>query len=398
MEKGKAEHDHNTDKELSNVLFNGDRLRILRRFHNLTQRGLGELVGSSASVITGYERGHTDPKGIALDALCAALQVDEGFFFMEGKVDEFQEHETNFRSLAKTPDRLRKRMLAHATLFGTVLDLLTSKIRLPRLKLPTIQATTRDELERAAERCRIEWGVGADAPIHDVMHTIESAGIVVTILDAALSKMVDAFSRFGATNLVVLNPAKGSATRARFDLAHEAAHGVLHSNGLPMELDLREEQANYFASAMLLPHKSFAREFWAGRHSRNWEHLFELKERWGASIPAIVSRSYHLGLIDAAEYRRRYKQMSQQGWLRGQEPGEPHSESPQLFSLMLRRYQSETGKSTLAIAEELNWTPDLFHQVTGLEATADTGGGGQQADVNSVASFEEYRLRKMSAG
>jgi Zn-dependent peptidase ImmA (M78 family)/transcriptional regulator with XRE-family HTH domain len=380
------------------VPFNGDRLRILRRFHDLTQRGLGELVGSSASVITGYERGQTDPKGIALDALCAALHVDQGFFFVDGKVDEFQEPETNFRSLAKTPDRLRKKVLAHATLFGTLLELLTTRIRLPRFRLPTIQALTRDELERAAERCRIEWGVGTDAPIHNVMHMIESAGVVVTILDAALSKMVDAFSRYGRTNLVVLNPAKGSATRARFDLAHEAAHGVLHSKGLPVELELREEQANYFASAVLLPHKAFAREFWAGRHSRSWEHLFELKQRWGASIPAIVSRSYHLGLMDAAEYRRRYKQMSQKGWLRGQEPSEPHSESPQLFSLMMQRYQSETRKSTLAIAEELNWTPGLFRQVTGLEATEDTGGDGQHADATSVASFEEYRLRKMSAG
>jgi len=381
------------------VRFNGDRLRVLRRFHNLTQRSLGELIGSSASAITGYERGHTEPKGIALDALCAALHVERDFFFDAKSDDEFQEHETNFRSLVDTPDRLRRKVLAHATLFGTVLDLLTTKVRLPTLKLPRIQASTLDELERAAEQCRVEWGVGIDAPIHNVTHMIEHAGIVVTVLDSEINKQVDAFSRYGATNLVVLNPAKGSATRTRFDLAHEAGHGALHQGGHPFDLSVREDQANYFASALLLPQKAFAREFWALGQSRSWEQLLGLKQRWGASVPAIVTRSFHLGLIDAAEYRRRYKYMSRVGWLRGgSEPGEPDAESPQLFSLLLRRYQAETRKSTLAIAHDLNWTPDLFRQVTGVEAKVDGLVDEKQPNGATVASFEEFRLRKMAAG
>ena len=378
--------------------FNGARLRVLRRFHNLTQRGLGELIGSSASVITGYERGTTEPKGIALDALCAALHVEQGYFFNSKKDDEFQEHETNFRSLVDTPDRLRKKVLAHATLFGAILNLLTTKVRLPALKLPQIQATTLDEIERAAERCRIEWGVGIDAPIHNVTHMIESAGMVVTVLDNDISKKIDAFSRYGATNLIVLNPAKGSASRARMDLAHEAAHGALHQGGIPIDLSLREDQAKYFASALLLPQKSFAREFWALGQSRSWEHLLDLKRRWGVSVPAIVMRAYHLGLIDAAEYRRRYKQMSQQGWLKGAEPEEPDGESPQLFSLVMQRYQAETGKSTLAIAEDLHWGPELFKQITGFAAIVDMDTQPQRQPDPTVSSFDEYRLRKMAAG
>jgi Zn-dependent peptidase ImmA (M78 family)/transcriptional regulator with XRE-family HTH domain len=373
------------------VGFNGDRLRILRRFHNLTQRELGEAIGSPASTITGYERGRAAPKGLVLDALCAALHVDAEFFSDDRRDDEFEEHETNFRSLVETPDRLRKRVLAHATLFGALVHYFTSAVKLPTLNLPSLHATTPDELERAAERCRVDWGVGIDAPIHNVTHMIERAGVFVTVLDTALSKHVDAFSRYGATNLVVLNPAKGSATRTRFDLAHEAAHGALHRGGLPVDLRTREEQANYFASAMLLPQRAFAREFFALGRARPWEALIELKQRWAASVPAIVMRSYHLGLIDAAEYRRRFKYMSKSGWLRGGEPGEPESETPQLFSLALNRFQSETGKSTAAIARDMKWTPELFQSVTGVEAV-------EHEAPRAINSFDEYRLRKQAAG
>lgn len=375
--------------------FNGDRLRVLRRFHDYTQRGLAEHVASPASTINAYERGLREPKGIILDALCAALSVTPEYFFAKTSDDEFREHETNFRSLVETPDRLRKRALAHATLFGTLLSVIATKVKIPNLKLPAIQATTLDEIERAAERCRVDWGVGIEAPIQNVTLMLEHAGIVITVLDSVLSKQIDAFSRYGATNLIVLNPAKGSATRQRMDLGHEAAHGALHRNGLPADLKVREDQAKYFGSALLLPQRAFAREFWALGKARDWPALFELKQRWGASVAALVMRAYHLGLIDAAEYRRRYQHMSKAGWLRGGEPGEPIAESPQLFSLALRRYQSETGKSTRQIAIDLNWSPDLFRQVTGIDAQESED--LVRPDDRSIASFEAYRMRKQAS-
>jgi Zn-dependent peptidase ImmA (M78 family)/transcriptional regulator with XRE-family HTH domain len=371
------------------VQFNGDRLRVLRRFHDLSQRDLGARIGSPASTITGYERGRARPKGLALDALCAALDVNPEFFFDLTKDDEFQEAETNFRSLARTPEHLRKKILAHATLFAILMDYLTREVvALPRFNIPQASATTLDDLEVAAERCRVEMGVDLDRPIKSVTHMAEHAGVLVTVLDKSVSKEVDAFSRYGATSLIVLNPAKESATRARFDVAHEIAHGVLHRSGIPVELKVKEDQADYFASALLMPRQTFAREFWAhGRH-RDWPQLFELKERWGASVSAIVVRAFHLGMIDAAEYRRRCKVMSKRGWFRSPEPVEPERESPQLFNVALNRFQRETGKTTAGIAADLNWTPTLFTEVTGVPVR----------DEGAVTSFEEFRQRRMSSG
>ena len=200
--------------------FVGDRLRLLRRFQNLTQRELGGLIGSPASAINAYERGLREPKGLVLDALAAALHARARFFVSATRDDEFQEHETNFRSLVSTPERVRRHVLAQATLFGVLLEYMGQVIRLPTPKFPAVTVSTSDDIERAAERCRVEWGVGTDAPIANVTHMMELAGVVVTSLHTEVSKKVDSFSRYGRTNLIVLNPAKGSATRVQIGRAH----------------------------------------------------------------------------------------------------------------------------------------------------------------------------------
>src|SRR5258708_40375904 len=93
---------------------------------------------------------------------------------------------------------------------------------------------------------------------------LEHAGVIVTRLDEA-SKL-DAFSRkgrAGGVTVVVLNTAKGSTSRTRFDMAHELGHLVMHSKPT-LELADREKQADRFAAAFLLPRRGFAREFWSG--------------------------------------------------------------------------------------------------------------------------------------
>ena len=368
--------------------FAGERLRLLRRFFNLTQRELGQRVGSPASAINAYERGLREPKGLVLDALGAALQARPAFFFSSVRDDEFQENETNFRSLVSTPERVRRHVLAHTTLFGVLLEYLGTVIKLPTPKFPAISITGPDDIEHAAEACRVEWGVGVDAPIANVTHMMELAGVVITTIHTDVGNKVDAFSRYGRTNLIVLNPAKGSATRLRMDVVHEAGHGALHRGGQPSSIPEREEQAKQFGSALLMPRAAFAREFWSLGRSRSWEQLFALKARWGASVSAIVVRSFQLGLIDAAEYRRRYKYIAKSGWLRGNEPSEPLREEPQWFTLAFDKFQSTTGKSAKTIADELGWTPDLFTSISGIDASP--------VENANVTSFAEFRQRRFS--
>ena len=61
----------------------GQRLRELREQHRLTMRGLGELAGVSASLISDVERGRVEPSISALKRLAGALDTTLIYFFSE---------------------------------------------------------------------------------------------------------------------------------------------------------------------------------------------------------------------------------------------------------------------------------------------------------------------------
>jgi transcriptional regulator with XRE-family HTH domain len=61
----------------------GQRLRELREQHRLTMRGLAELAGVSASLISDVERGRVEPSISALKRLAGALDTTLIYFFSE---------------------------------------------------------------------------------------------------------------------------------------------------------------------------------------------------------------------------------------------------------------------------------------------------------------------------
>jgi Zn-dependent peptidase ImmA (M78 family)/transcriptional regulator with XRE-family HTH domain len=367
------------------VNFNGDRLRIGRLFSDLTQSQLAAKVAVSQALIAEYERENKQPKGDILEALAVVLSVEPDFFF-ERDEDEFHEDECNFRRRLTAPERLKRKVLAQATLFGVVVRRLNRYVQFPAFDVPSITVQSFEDIERAAEKCRAHWGLGQDTPIANMSRVLENAGVVLTQPGVEIATQVDAFSRFGDISVVVLNTAKGNPSRAFFDTAHEAGHGVMHQTEKAGSLDKREDQADYFAGAFLLPRKAFAREFW---HGREWSHLFDLKRRWGTSLQAILVRAYQLGLIDAAEYRTRFRYISKRGW-RTMEPEEPEPETPELFRIALDQFTMDTGRSVADLSRELHWSPSLFRAVTGVDI------GPIASD--SVTSLSEYRGRRAVSG
>jgi transcriptional regulator with XRE-family HTH domain len=161
------------------VELSGDSIRVARVFRGLTQRELAERVAASEATIWQVERGRT-PKDSLLDALCVVLGFDREFFF-ERLVDEFTESDCNFRRSAAA-EKLRKRVLAHGTLFGVVVSHLQTLVTLPKYRVPSIPATSLEDVEIAAERCRAELGLGARAPIVHMGRVLEHAGVVLTFL------------------------------------------------------------------------------------------------------------------------------------------------------------------------------------------------------------------------
>lgn len=351
--------------------FNGVRLRLARVFQGLSQVDVADSVGVSQAYIHHLESGsRQQPTSIVVNALASALKVPPGFLYSPVPIIEFRDEECAFRRRANTALTHRLRVLAHGTLFAEAVAELEQYVDLPEQNLPEVRVSTRRDIEDAAEACRRKWGVPVDAPIANMVRALENAGVVVTRFEASADR-IDAFSRAGERDIIVLNTDKGSTSRTRYDCAHEAGHLVMH-RGLDAGAPDREDEANYFAVALLLPRAGFVREF--GYQPRaSWDHLIQLKTRWGVSVAALIRRAYDLHLVSAVEYRRVNIALKQEMY--PNEPAEPPDEPPELFAVALEAIDETRGLATRALVHGLGWSPELFERVTGFTSEGEPSAG-----------------------
>jgi len=326
----------------------------------LTLVDLGARVAADPGFLSRIETGKQEPGTSLLTALAEELGFSEQFFFTN-VADPFSLEECHFRHLQRATKRLKEVVLAEGTLVGELVGRLAEALDLPRFNVPEIIAASEDEIEEAARRCRVHWGLGENSRISNMVRLAENAGIVVVRLSEN-SRDVDAFSRFGRVSVIVLNDDKKSATRSRFDVGHELGHLVMH-RGKETGDPITEGQANRFASALLLPRDEFTRTF-RQMPGLSWAHLFEMKRQWKVSVAAIVRRGYDLGLLSEAEYRRAYKYLHFKGWHLG-EPQEPPLEVPELLGLALDAYGEGTSVDLRDLAAALHWKGTVMERIAG---------------------------------
>ena len=324
-----------------NAVFQGDRLNLARTLHGLTLEDLGNKVSATRQYIQRLESDpKTTPSSDMLDALVEYLKVPLSFFY-EPIYKNVREEECHFRKRKTTPQHVRNRAIAYGTIFNSLALYLEEILDLPEINIPPFEAQTLDAIEKATEQCRVRWNLRLDAPIDSMTRVLENAGCLITTFKG-VSEKIDAFSYFNFRPIIVRNDAKASKSRARFDLAHECGHLVLHQ-GLEVGDSSLEDEANKFASAFLLPRVAFLREF-PKSPRLNWNKIILLKKRWGVSIQAIIRRAYDLRIIDAIQYRNANVYISRNGW-RKSEPAENELKDEPIEILaaafdQLKEYQS----------------------------------------------------------
>ena len=361
--------------------FLGEKLRIARIFHGMTQADLGNEVAASSGFIGKLERGEKCAADTLLKALCSVLGFEEEFFFTP-LFEEFKENECSFRHRSTTPQTAKKQVLAHGTLLASVIDYFASVLSLPGFNIPSIPIRSQSEIEEATLACRNAWRMGTDRPIKSMTRLLETNGATVSWMRSSMK--IDAFSRFGRITVVFKNSAKVFPSRWTFDLAHELGHLVMH-RGTNSDTKKLEREANAFASAFLLPKKQFSEEFKA-LNKFDWAHIFELKRRWRTSASAMIYRAHELELIDSARYRRMYAYYHAQGWHKD-EPCEPVPEQPELLSLAFKALEMDHGESPQDLCKRLHWKPLTMERITNIQVPI----GNLQPE--KVASLEKYRRR-----
>lgn len=361
--------------------FVGRRLEEARLARGLTQTSLAQLVGRDSSTISAWEGGRQSPDWDAVQALSSVLNVRPLLFLKEADTGGNSYY---FRSNASITVGLQKKSKSIVKWASLICQEIEEWIDFTDPSFPLSCAASLDEIDDAviedmAEKCRDRWGLG-QGPIDNVVSVLESAGAIVVRAELGGQKM-DGVSVWGTASFrpfVFLAEDKASAVRSRFDASHELGHIVLHTNIDAEKLNRAEyaeleRQAHRFASAFLMPSKSFSRDV----RRVDLDGFVALKARWGVSIGAMIMRCAQIDIIDEEYKQRMFKYMSSRGW-RKAEP---------LDDTMLAERPTALSEAIRLVLDAGKYTRDGLLDAIGLNAF----------DVETIANLPRGFLQREAA-
>ena len=313
---------------MKNQKFNGKRLKEALQFREKKMTELADETGISKQSLSLYANDGNTPPFENVIKIAQALSFPTDFFMVEDGCTVATGN-TYFRSQASATKKSRYSQKIKLEYVAKIYEVLLNYINFPVLNLPEMEDFSLPddvtescseeayaEIERLAAMVRRYWKIGS-GPIDNLQYVLESNGIIVTGF-SDVSSDIDAFSQqisVDGKNVYVIALAIGSKPieRLRFDMAHELGHILMHSWGEDNEdvskdeFNAREKQANFFASALLLPKETFSRSVSA--YPTNIDYYKSLKKKWKVSkngwrtkepgdVPGQIRDTIFQGAID----------------------------------------------------------------------------------------------------
>lgn len=344
--------------------FNGAELRLARIFNSFSLEDVAEKVFKTKQYLSNIESGKTVPTLELAERLAQVLSVDISFFM--NNFPSLNEEQFHFRKLVSTSVSLKNSVIARGELVKRLSFYLDGKLKLPDVRIPDYSSDYhRQDIERVAELCRDEWGLGR-GPIENVTRLVENNGVVVTSFKS-ISKDIDALSLVSKRPIIVRSEAKTSVCRQRFDICHEIGHFVLHQ-GTQTGDRLTEGEANAFSSAFLVPRSMMAKFFPKPKGSRlDWQGIKEFKLTWKVSKAAILYRAMKLELITEAQYKSGFITLKRTGEATGEKDDYLiPPEHPELLKKALSLLAEKKLVFMAEIAKDLKVSPQFLQEVVGF--------------------------------
>jgi Zn-dependent peptidase ImmA (M78 family)/DNA-binding XRE family transcriptional regulator len=311
---------------------------------SMSQDALAQQAQVSKMAISKYEREEDIPSSGVLLRLSAALQMPVEFFFRPPAARvQLQVFRKRSSLGAKEQESVMAQIQEWLERYLEVEEILQED-QSP-VSLPKFQVSSLDDIEKAALELRRFWNLGDDA-IENLMELLEDQKIKVGLVDGFDD--FDACTFQAGESPVIVTKSGQPGDRQRFNLAHELGHLVLEV-GQDMSV---EKAAHRFAGAFLVPAETAQRELGEHRSNLDFNELYLLKQKYGLSMQAWVSRARDLDIIDENTAERLFQAFSAKGW-RKTEPGEALiSEKPlRMQRLIFRAFAEDLISHTRA--EEL---------------------------------------------
>lgn len=355
-------------------VFVPSRLRAAREFRGLNQAKVAAEVGVSAATVSCWEKGQYVPTSQNVIEIASVL----GFpitWFEQDELNLVDEHALSFRCQSRMTAALRNQSSRTWDFAALIAAQLRADFNLPSVFVPDYseEVTRAEELNKpeertgpevAAQMLRDELRLGV-SPIDNMVAVLESMGVLVfwTSID---SKTVDAYCHWDDNNpIVVLNINQRCGERSRFNAAHELGHLVLHRESIyrqnfedsDEEIEIvdgetrqkREQEANAFASAFLLPEQSFGED---APFQPEPNDFLDLKEKWKVSISAMIRRNYDLEYFSPDQYERAMTRLTMRGW-RQEEP-EPMDNEESIIHRQIFEALRADNRTAMDLAKTLH--------------------------------------------
>lgn len=354
--------------------FVGQRLVEARRARGMSATDLADVIDVSVQSVSKYENGHQFPKLDVLHSIATALNMPRAYFLRP--IQQADERPVYWRAKLSAPPARRERAAVRLEWMKDVADYVGSYFDFPDLNIPQIpiadiDAVDTDFLRSVAADIRAHWGI-RPGPMPDVIEKLEASGVLVSRIHVGADKL-DAFSQWSDRfdlPFIVLSRDKASAVRQRFDALHELAHVILHKSVPARRLNDRafynaiEKQADTLAAFMLLPEKDFSDELYAA----SLDGFLTLKERWGASIGAMIMRCRALNILSEDAARMMWINYNRRGWRNG-EPldGTLEKERPYMLRRSFEKLMEAKVQSAADIMAALPFPPSDLEEIADLE-------------------------------
>ncbi len=294
--------------------FNPSRLTEARQAVGLTMAALSERIGVTRQAVSIFEKGSKAPTFENVLKLSKVLEVAVDFFYTESKPIQQITTPSHFRSFKTTAKKSRTKAQIQESWFAEFSQALLSDIKYPganiyKSPIDDFTELSFDNIENIAVEARKFWNLGV-GPISNLTRLLESNGIFVAQL--TMDRQTQAFSNWRGNLAYIITEKQNSNARHRFNLAHELGHLIMHTAVSDEDheddelVQLKEDQANFFAGAFIFPRQSILQEF----TSCSLDALIHLKRRWGISVAALAVRARSLGLISENQSIYIFKQLA----------------------------------------------------------------------------------------
>jgi Zn-dependent peptidase ImmA (M78 family)/transcriptional regulator with XRE-family HTH domain len=332
--------------------FNGAMLRLARQFRGFQQKELAERAQVDAAIISRAENGAIVPSESAISRLAQGLNVPEALFgFTFQPIGLPISYHPMWRKRQSVSQRETDRVLADANMRGLHLRRMLPSVELePELPIPRIEpGEYGNDCREIARLVRRAWGMPAGA-VANLTEYVERAGIFIFHVDLEKNVDVDGLTlRLAGLPPVIILNSRMQSDRMRFSLAHELAHLVMH----PVPTPEMEDQANKFASELLIPSQDI-RACFVGRRV-DLKLLAQLKPEWRVSMAALLYAAGEIGVIGPGQSQTLWRQYSS---LRYKSAGEPPElnfpvEKPSLGGFLVHAHVDDFGYSFPEMVELL---------------------------------------------